>query len=125
MATSLDVTERQILIVFSPDRIPWHHWLLLERSSQARWGVATPTPDAEVADLDAAEDFRPGGRAHDLPVSRRPVYAFDELSASELNDLRGQATRLADIFGVCVDGEAGGFCLATYIMRHFAVRSPP
>lgn len=53
------------------------------------------TPMLEVADLDVAEDLRALGRHEAFPDACRPAYAFDEVSAVALNDLRAQIKRLA------------------------------
>lgn len=105
MTTSLDVPEQQILIFFGQDRIPWHHRLSLERVSQARWVMATPTLEVEVVDLDVVEDLRPLGREQVFTDACRLLLVFNELIAVEINEILAQARRLADILGVPTDGD--------------------
>lgn len=58
-----------------------------------------------MVDLDSVEDLRPLGRGQAFPEACRPLFVFDELSAVEINELRAQARRLADILGASTDGD--------------------
>lgn len=100
MATvsSLDIAERQVLLLFSADAVPWHHRILVERLDSGRWIIVTPTHDIEVADLAEAEDVKPLERASPLPESCRPVFSFEEMDALEMQGLRWQCRRY-DVLG--------------------------
>ena len=39
---SLDVPERQVLIYFVNDNIPYHHRVLIAQIENSRWVVLTP-----------------------------------------------------------------------------------
>lgn len=55
-------------VLFSGDRIPWHHRLFLERISQARWVVATPTLDSVVPAFPRIGQERPKLSDHSWPI---------------------------------------------------------
>ena len=98
---SLDIPERQILVWFEEDvGCPWHHRLLMVRIEGAKWIVVTPTMDIQVADLNEAEDVVPVERDSEIPKSCRPVFSFEPLEAAELENLRFQCRRYADVLGV-------------------------
>ena len=48
---SLDIDERQILLYFAADAVPWHHRVLLVQIRDAVWVVATPDFDIQVLDM--------------------------------------------------------------------------
>lgn len=98
---SLDVAEPQILLSFPNDAGGFfhHHRLLITRLGPGRWIAATPDHDLEVVDLN--------GRAHRILQRRSPlpadiideIYAFDEPTRQELENLRRQAKTMAVILG--------------------------
>lgn len=124
MGRSLDVPERQALVYYSGDRVPWHHRLLFERVAGSRWVVASPTMDAQIEDLGESEDLRPLGRDEELPDDCRSVYHFDDLSASDLQDLRARGRRMADLLGVVpvagVEGDDSPWLFADPSHERFA-----
>ena len=97
---SLDIPERQVLLYFAGDAVPWHHRILMERVSGSRWIVVTPTFDLEVVYLAEAEDVRPIERNSYMPEACRPVFAFEPVDLVELDQLRWRCRQYADVQGV-------------------------
>ena len=48
---SLDISERQVLIYYAGDALPWHSRLLLYHLADGKWVVVTPTGDIQIQDL--------------------------------------------------------------------------
>lgn len=96
---ALDIAERQVLVLFAADALPWHHRILVERLDRGRWIGITPTHDIEVVDLGEREDVRPLERASPLPESCRPVFSFEGMDASEMRRLRWRCRCYADVIG--------------------------
>jgi hypothetical protein len=96
---SLDVPEKQILIYFAADHIPWHHRVLLQQIEAARWVVATPDLEVEVVDL-AAQAVRALGRNGAFPAGIGNIYGFDNpIAADDLASIRLEGQRLAAVMG--------------------------
>lgn len=96
---TLDIPERQILVYFENNRVPWHARILLVRVSGSRWIWATPTFEIQREDLSEVEDLRPLGRDEPFPSDCRPLVAFDSCS-EELQQMRPDATSYADVLSV-------------------------
>jgi hypothetical protein len=104
---SLDIPERQVLIYYDGDAIPWHHRILMERIEGGRWIVVTPTFDIQIADLAVADDVRPLERNALIPAGCRPLFAFEYIDPVELDQLRWRCRRYADVLGVQAPDLAG------------------
>ena len=99
MYLTLDIVERQLLEFFDDPAFPAHHRILLLPMGGSRWIVATPTLDIYMVDL-AECDIAPLARLAQFPVGTRPIFAFDVLTAAQLDQLRAQARDLQAIYGV-------------------------
>ena len=55
---SLDIDERQVLVYYLDDNVPYHHRVLLAKLEAGRWIWATPDFDVQVADLTDRERVR-------------------------------------------------------------------
>ena len=104
---SLDIPERQVLILFIGDAIPWHHRILMVRISGSRWIVITPTFDIEVTDLAEVDDVRPVERNSAMPEACRPVFSFEPIEMVELDQLRWRSRQYADVLGVVTPDALG------------------
>ena len=100
MERALDIPERQVLLYFSGDPVPWHHRILMERISGSKWIVATPTLDIEIVDLAEAEDVRPLERFGEMPALCRPLFSFEVIERGELDQVRWRCRSYADVLGV-------------------------
>ena len=107
MDRALDVPERQVLLFFSGDPVPWHHRILMEHIQGSRWIVVTPTLDIEVTDLAEAEDVRPLERYGEMPPACRPLFSFEAIQRGEMDQLRWRCRSYADVLGVPASDAAG------------------
>lgn len=125
---ALDIGERQVLVLFAGDRVPWHHRLLMERISGSRWLVVTPTLELEISNLDQVDDLVPLERGAVMPSRCRPLFA-DPLSGEELAALRWQCKRYADVLGAVADAPAtdsdAGWVLSDPSHPQFSESVPP
>ena len=65
--SSLDIPERQILLRFPEDPVPWYHRILMLPLSGASWVVATPDLVLQIEDL-AGQRVRALARNVDFPT---------------------------------------------------------
>ena len=96
---SLDIPERQLLVYYEDDPIPWHHRVLLIKitGSTYTWG----TPDLEVQVQDVSQLFiRPIARNSAYPVVDGAIYGFErDFPEDQLSNLRAEARMLGEIMG--------------------------
>jgi hypothetical protein len=104
---ALDIPERQVLIYYELDPVPWHHRILMERVSGARWIVVTPTFAIEVTDLSEAEDVRTLERYGEMPAECRPLFSFEPIDMADLDGLRWRCRSYADVLGVAAPDPTG------------------
>eukprot|EP00971_Amphidinium_carterae_P238869 4741755-Amphidinium_carterae.2 len=51
---SLDVPDRQVLIYYDQNYIPWHHRVLLCRVAGSQWVVCAPDLEVQVEKLEGS-----------------------------------------------------------------------
>ena len=118
---SLDVEERQILVRYEGDAIPWRHRVLLVQIDGAKWIWGTPDLEVQSSDL-AGLTIRALARASPFPNDCAPVYAFDNpIDGRDLNALRAEAGRLAAVLGVSVGVAAKTVMDAEWLFADYAV----
>jgi uncharacterized membrane protein YgcG len=97
---SLDVEEKQVLVYYAVDPVPWHHRLLMVHIGEGRWIIATPDFDVQVINL-AKFTVKALGRDAPIPQECGERYMFDSpILPNDLNQLRAEAHRLAEVLGV-------------------------
>ena len=83
---TLDVPEKQVLIVFLEDegQYFWHHRLLLIPTTESvKWVLATPDYEVQTSDL-SEHRIVPLQRNAEFPENQRGfIYAFDPEDCSE------------------------------------------
>jgi hypothetical protein len=82
----LDVAERQVLINYVNDAVPWHLRVLNIKLDGTRWIWTTPDLACQVGDV-ANFRIRPIARNVEIPRECRPAYVFDPTSAVELAEI--------------------------------------
>ena len=103
----LDIPERQILVFFPNDAIPYHHRVLIRQVSGSAWVASSP--DFELESLDLSEySVRALGRDAPWPVGIGAVYGFDNpISEADLAQIRTEGNRLAEVLGAAPVGGLG------------------
>ena len=97
---SLDIEERQVVLYYEDDNVPWHQRVLLIHLDAARWLAATPAYEVQVLDL-AGQTFRALARGSPVPAECAPSYLFDKpIPSADLNRIRAEARRTAEVLGV-------------------------
>ena len=97
--TSVDIEERQILLFFENDDIPWHHRVLTLQIEGPKWICATPDLEVQSVNL-INKDIRALARNAEIPVDCRPVYMFDPIDDADMQSIRAESRRLAEVLGV-------------------------
>ena len=97
--TSLDIEERQILLYFENDAIPWHHRVPTLQIEGPKWICATPDLEVQSVNL-LNKDIRALARNAEIPVDCRPVYMFDPIDDADMQSIRAESRRLAEVLGV-------------------------
>lgn len=101
---SLDIIEKQVLIYFLDDPVPYHHRILLHQVQGAQWIVATPDLDIELEDI-SQYHIRALARGAPFPPGLGGVYGFDDpLAPFDLAQIRAEGQRMADVLGVVRPG---------------------
>jgi hypothetical protein len=103
---SLDIKEPQVLVHYPLDAnaLYWHHRVLVHKVGPGRWVCITPDLELQVHDLATLEHKVLDRRAPFPPAQEPYVYAFDELSRMQVEQLRRRALTMSTI----LDGEAAG-----------------
>ena len=97
--TSLDIEERQILLYFEDDEIPWHHRVLTLQIEGPKWICATPDLEVQSVNL-INKDIRALARNAEIPVDCRPVYMFGPIDDADMQSIRAESRQLAEVLGV-------------------------
>ena len=114
---SLDVPEQQIAVdFFDDDEFAWHMRLLLITGGNGKWIWATPDLEVQYGDL-SNHRVVPLSRASPYPNRiQGSLYAFDPISASELDTLRTDAVALAGVLGLAVPAGAPGAAAPRWVV---------
>eukprot|EP00969_Alexandrium_andersonii_P352103 15436937-Alexandrium_andersonii.AAC.1 len=120
-ARTLDVPEAQICIdYFDDENFPWHHRLLLVSGASAgEWVVATPDGEIQLARL---SDHRVVALQRHAPFPARvrgQVYAFEDLTPAQVDELRAEARGLAQVLGF-----AGGQAPPGVVVPRWVIADP-
>eukprot|EP00971_Amphidinium_carterae_P341210 6479897-Amphidinium_carterae.1 len=99
---SLDIPDRQVLIYYDQDRIPWHHRVLLCRVAGSQWVVCTPDREVQVENL-GDHTSRTLRRGAPFPQDCTPVYSFEPITDEEMQQMRNEPRQLAEVLGVTTD----------------------
>lgn len=102
---SLDVPERQILVYYPNDAVPWHHRLLFFRVAGSTWVWSTPDFSIQVDSLQDRR-IRALPRNSPLPDLGERVYVFDPIDDAQLLALRTEARAMAEVMGADLSGTA-------------------
>ena len=96
---SLDVPERQVLVYFIGDQVPYHHRVLIAQVEGSRWIVLTPDFELEAVDL-STYSLRAVARATPFPTGIGQIYSFDvPIDATDLAQARVEGRQLAEVLG--------------------------
>ncbi len=80
---TLDIAERQILVEYEGDQIPYRHRILALRIEGSIWAVIAPTLDVHEEDFGGA-NVVPLLRHSHSPRGGRPFFAFAPLGAEQM-----------------------------------------
>ena len=96
---ALDIEEKQALIFFQADAVPWHHRILVHRLENAKWIWITPDWEVQMVDISDVS-LRMIGRGEQVPADCMPVYLFGApVSEVEIAAARLEARRLYEVLG--------------------------
>jgi len=99
---SLDIPERQVLVPYWEEDLPWHHRVLLVHVGNGKWIWATPDFAVQVGDVTGFTNIYVLERNGAFPQRAvdRELYAFDNpIDEADLMRMRGEAQRLGGALG--------------------------
>ena len=97
----LDIPQRQCLVDFYEEDLPWHHRVLLVKGEGLHWIWLTPDGEVQRADLGQHRvvPLRRGAAAYPVHCADEGVYGFDPLPAADLEGYVADAKALGAILG--------------------------
>ena len=104
---TLDIPEKQVLVYYDGDAVPYHHRILLIQVEGGNWIWATPDLDVQIADV-AELIPKALNRDSPFPDGFLPRYVFDPVSEEVMAQLRAGARALGDVLGVPAHAKADG-----------------
>lgn len=106
---SLDIPEKQVIIDRRLRNMRWQSRVLLVHVGDSRWIWGTPDEDVEMVDLKDFPGFRTIDRDKEFPetIIDAGLWCFENpVEEDQINRLRADARRMAEVFGVDVKPSA-------------------